>query len=667
MKIKKFYKRRTTRKKFGFFSFLAFVAEIIAKFFKNGFIGFFFADLYTRCNEIWKRGFIYNLLKKRRNKVRKRATLAHKYDSSILSKNMSKRADFIIHTNIRSFGVAFLFFAFSIVGVAMLKYYVLNENFFDTLIIGVILVVLSLPLIVSKKELGEALLSKRLTRTIIVDILNLNPTRFERSEDSFEGSYLASIFFSLSLGALSYDLFTPLQIIGAVLIFLLFVLTMAFPELGLVFLMALLPFADVFTNPSLAVLVLVAFIICGYLFKLMRGKRVLRLELIDILVLVFSALLLFGGVFTFGGINSLYSAELYFAFILIYFMIVNMYIGKSSIYRAYKILIVCATIVSLIGIVRGGTMNASQVDLNKFANMIPRVDVFFDNPNMLGVYLVLVFPLALGQMKISTKKSSKIVCFMCAALIAVCTLMTGSRGAWLGIIFATALFLCVSNFKNIWLVVTSAVAFPVIGKLLPSLGAAINKLIPSFSDRFSSIWYGVITALGNTDAVDKIDSSISYRFSVWENVVEMVRDHLWGGIGVGNSAFKFVYDQYIDRSTEMVEHAHSLILQILLNLGIVGLAVFVFIMFTYLQNCFVEIKYCGKDNKSKIMIAAGLSSICGALMMGLTDYVWYNYRVFIMFWIVLALTISLARCNARERESMRITHNMTSVDVEFDC
>ena len=66
------------------------------------------------------------------------------------------------------------------------------------------------------------------------------------------------------------------------------------------------------------------------------------------------------------------------------------------------------------------------------------------------------------------------------------------------------------------------------------------------------------------------------------------------------------------------------------------------------------------------MIIAGLSSICGAFVIGLTDYIWYNYRVFIVFWIVIALTVSLARNNARERAATKTANNMTSANIEIN-
>lgn len=642
MKKSNTQKIKTTKKRVGLFAFLFAIAESIAKFFKRGPIGFFFADLYTKCNEKWKDGYIYNLLRRKKQRLRERATFAHKYEKSLTSKKISSISYSVIHSHLRIWGVGFLFFAFSVIITAMLRYQFLNEDFFERTVIGAVIVVLSLPLIISRKELGEMLLSKRLTRFVITKVLNLNPTRFERSEVPFEGSYFIAILLSVALGFSTY--FThPIFVINIAIIVVLFVLLMSFPELGLVFIMIILPFASLFPYPTLVVLMLLSFSIGGFVVKLLRGKRVIRIELMDIMIVAFSVLLLFGGIFTYGGTKSLHTAEVYFAFLLIYFLIANMYIGKSSIYRAFKILIVTATIVSIVGIVRGGVVDASWVDLEMFGDLPGRVSEFFENPNILGAYLIIIFPLALGEMIVSKKTISRFMYFISAGVIVACTVMTGSRGAWLGLIVATVVFLILYNVRNIWLILTMGLTLPLWQFVLPDY--IIN--------RFTSIF-------------TMADSSIQMRIDIWKGAWEMAKDNLFTGIGVGERAFKMVYEGYAEKGAESAVHAHSLPLQMLVEIGIVGFLVFAFIMFMYAQKSFVEIKQGQRKSKSRTMIIAGLSSIVGSLVMGLTDNIWYNYRVFIIFWIVIALTSSLSRNNVRERESTRVISNMTYADLEIN-
>ena len=668
MKKKKTLVNMNKKKKLGFFDILFIISDFIARIFKTGPIGFFFSDLYTKCNQKWKSGFLYNLFRKSRRKMRDRATFSSIYERSLINKQASQLSYTIIHSNLRIWGVAMLFFALSTIGVVILKQYLNNdvtidnlisldnEETFERLILGMVIVALSLPLIISKKELGESLLKWRLTRFVIVNILNLNPTTFERDSDSTEGNYLSAGLLATSIGMTTYQL-KPLTIMLVAVAVIVFSLTMTFPEIGIIFLLIALPFANVLPSPfqTVVLLIILGFTACGFIFKLLRGRRVIRFELIDVLVMAFGGLLFFGGIFTFDGLNSLAATEIYFVFLLIYFLIVNMYIGKPAIHRAFKIVSVTATVLSIVGVIHGGVVNSSTVDLSKFKDMPGRVSVFLDNPNVLGTYLTIVFPLILGLMLISKRKISKVMYLISAIFVGVCTLMTGSRGAWLGMIASTAVFLIVYNFKNIWIVITSAVVFPLLGYILPS----------AFTDRFNTIFYGIVVALGNSNASEAIDTSIAYRFNIWENVSSILNDHFVSGIGMGERAFRFVYDGYIDLGESIVAHSHSLPLQILVSLGIVGLIVFALIIFTYGQICFVEIKSGERKSKSRTMVIAGLSSMCGALVIGLTDYIWYNYRVFVIFWMVMALTVSLARNNAREREATKTTNNMTNANMDI--
>ena len=101
--------------------------------------------------------------------------------------------------------------------------------------------------------------------------------------------------------------------------------------------------------------------------------------------------------------------------------------------------------------------------------------------------------------------------------------------------------------------------------------------------------------------------------------------------------------------------------------GIAGFILFAAIMICYVQKSFSSIRTKPHGSRSRVMIAAGLSGIAGALTMGLTDYVWYNYRVFLIFWAVLALNAALIRINEKElaKEEASITMNMKSVDTDI--
>ena len=147
----------------------------------------------------------------------------------------------------------------------------------------------------------------------------------------------------------------------------------------------------------------------------------------------------------------------------------------------------------------------------------------------------------------------------------------------------------------------------------------------------------------------------------------MIRDHLFSGIGVGEQAFRDVYPAYAIPGTETVMHSHNIFMQIALELGIIGLLIFVFILVMYMQKAFRCVGYRRNESKSRITVSAGFAGIVGACVAGFTDHIWYNYRVFLIFWIVVALTMAFARIDERERfkENARFVNNSRSADLDL--
>ena len=617
-------KKSTTKRKkkrVGFFGFFKHLADAFARGLRNGFLGFLFADLYTKLNQKWKAGSVYQLFHRQKNKIRSKARLANLYESSLTRLIVSWIGRFFIRTHVRTFGVAIFAFGFSSIFMAILKYSLEEVDIQPMVITGIIIAMCSLPLIVSKKRVGEALLSGKLSGFIIHQILSMDESKLEVEESASTGSYLVAFEIAMFLGFTTYFI-NPLIIVGIVFLIIAFAVIMCFPELGIMSVMLLLPFINVLENPSLALLFLLIFTVLAFVSKFIRGKRIMRFELIDICVLAWGFMLVVGGLITQGGKSSLFSALMYCGFLCVYFLIINSYIGKTWIYRSIKLILVTTMIASVIGIINGGIMNVSWVDTTRFVTISARITAFLDNPNMLGAYLVIVLPFAIAQSKSPEKKITKAFYFLSVIAIVACLILTWSRGAWLGAIIALVVFFLASNFRNIWAVIIGLASMPALALILPY----------EFVDRFTSTF-------------SMNDSTVTYRFDTWKGVAGMIKDYFWTGIGVGESAFMQIYPKYALSGTETVMHSHNLFLQILLELGILGLLVFLIIIFMFTQKCFVGIKESRRGSKSRLMTSAGLASVCGALVTGLTDHTFYNYRVFLVFWVFVALTVALTKIN----------------------
>ena len=46
-----------------------------------------------------------------------------------------------------------------------------------------------------------------------------------------------------------------------------------------------------------------------------------------------------------------------------------------------------------------------------------------------------------------------------------------------------------------------------------------------------------------------------------------------------------------------------------------------------------------------------MSGMLGFLLQSMTDHTWYNYRVVLIFWVIIGLTITASKINIKEKEN----------------
>jgi O-antigen ligase len=202
-------------------------------------------------------------------------------------------------------------------------------------------------------------------------------------------------------------------------------------------------------------------------------------------------------------------------------------------------------------------------------------------------------------------------------------LLTFSRGGWLGLIFAGAVFLVLMDRRFIWLGALGLVA----------LYFAMPEAVIS---RFASIG-------------DLTDGSTSYRVSIWLGTLSMLKDYWLCGIGPGTAAFNMIYPAYSFDSI-VAPHAHNLFLQLICDCGVCGIAVFLVLLFLFFRAA------CGalsreRDRTSRFGLIASISGMCGFLLQSMTDNSFYNYRVLFLFWVFLAIGLLYTRRTSMGEEA----------------
>jgi len=237
------------------------------------------------------------------------------------------------------------------------------------------------------------------------------------------------------------------------------------------------------------------------------------------------------------------------------------------------------------------------------------------NPNVLGTYFLLVIPLTFAGMLISKTNIGRLYFFGTAGLMCLCLLLTYSRGAYLGILFAAAVFLVLLDRRFI---VPGIVAVIVVFFAMPE---AILQRMFSVGD------------LG--------DTSTSFRVFIWMGTLSMLRDYWFSGVGPGEVAWAQVYPAYAFH-TIVSPHSHNLFLQIMVDAGAPGLLVFLGVLYQFFKASFAALRR-KVQGAQRILVIAGIASVVGFLVQAMTDYTFYNYRVMLFFWGVLAIGVIATR------------------------
>ena len=316
--------------------------------------------------------------------------------------------------------------------------------------------------------------------------------------------------------------------------------------------------------------------------------------------------------------GSLYGGMVTVLFVLYSLALMNSVSTRRQINIVIWTIVLCGALVSAYGIyqyVFGANGAAAWIDDDMFSDISTRVYSTLQNPNVLAEYLLLVIPFGVAGVLAEKGVLPKIIFLGCTAAMCLCMVLTFSRGGWLGLIFAAAVFFIILDRR-----------FILVG--LAALVALYFLLPDTIINRFTSI--------GNM-----ADTSTSYRFSIWMGSISMLRDYWFCGIGPGTEAFNMIYPSYSYNSA-VAQHSHNLYLQITCDSGVCGILLFLLIIFHSFKNvCSALAKT--EDRKTRLYLNASLSGIVGFLVQSMTDYSFYNYRVMLMFWAFIAFGAILAR------------------------
>jgi putative inorganic carbon (hco3(-)) transporter len=263
---------------------------------------------------------------------------------------------------------------------------------------------------------------------------------------------------------------------------------------------------------------------------------------------------------------------------------------------------------------------------------VTRAYSYLGNPNLLAAYLLPAIALAIAAIFVWRGWLPKLLALTIAVANIACLKFTDSRGGLLGFgVLCIAFIVLLFHWRKAQLPTFWRRWFLPLGLGgLTFAAILIIALLPGFRDRFVLIFSA------------KGDSSSQFRVNVWKGVIKMIQARPVLGIGPGNNAFNKVYPLFQVSPEYTALGAYSILLEIVIESGFLGLAAFIWLLGTIGTEAFKQLARLRQVYSvgGFWLVAAG-AGVAGLLVNGLFDTVWYRPEVNTVWWFMVAIIAAI--------------------------
>lgn len=252
-----------------------------------------------------------------------------------------------------------------------------------------------------------------------------------------------------------------------------------------------------------------------------------------------------------------------------------------------------------------------------------RATASFKDSNILGIYLSAITPLIFGLTLYYFKPPKKFFLILLSLIVFTGIALTYSRPTLLAI-YVILLFFGITRKDKalIILLLISAVLFPL---MLPK----------SVKNWAKEVEYNPLRFMCNDD-----------RIATYRNSLNMIKAHPIIGLGANTYMKNYKkykeFPEYRNVVTQDTMYAHNMYLQMAAELGLIGLAIFFWLLFRIFTGGWLIYGFL-KEEYLKITCLSILASLVAFLVNGLTESSLYYSRVALIFWYLAGLLFSLSK------------------------
>ena len=247
----------------------------------------------------------------------------------------------------------------------------------------------------------------------------------------------------------------------------------------------------------------------------------------------------------------------------------------------------------------------------------------FFNPNPLGGFFAMVFPLALSAALAAALLARRLLWGFCAVTLAVTIVPTNSKGAMLA--FAASALLYIA------LLVAQSRRARSMGRALLVAGVLVLIVLGMLIFQVEPVRARLASEIGTQSA------SNMFRILTWQGTVRLTQAYPW--LGVGPGAFKYAFPKYAIAG--YVEAAHQNYLQMFAELGLFGGVVFLWLLGAVLFTGGRAIA-AAQDFRGRVTAIGAICCVAVLMVHSFLDYNWYIGAINLTFWFVAGMLVRAA-------------------------
>lgn len=314
--------------------------------------------------------------------------------------------------------------------------------------------------------------------------------------------------------------------------------------------------------------------------------------------------------------------------VIVFFLTINTVKDEKTLNIALKIWIIAGLLCALSGMVELITTTLPAVRKLSLGTITHwgaavRVSGLKENPHRLGFLLNVCLMITVPQLILSKSRKYRIFLILCICSMLIVLVNTMSRSTWIGcFVGITCCSFYSKRLAKIFLISLLAV-------LILFITVTPDALQHAVIERFK----GVLDPMQT--------QSIAGRASVWNAGMKMFKEHPLTGVGIGS--FSALAKQY---GSVLLEAPHDIYLFFLSEFGLIGLSIFLTLIFTVAASIIRGLKRISNNTNKLVLLGLFV-----ALIIYFAQGIVVSYKFLEMeIWALLGLAMAALKIYTSEKE-----------------